>query len=92
METKEFEMLNEGLKIHSTFAVLNLGCWIIVINIILVLQIKQLIKTDNSIGVEGGRMICETLKNNTGLTELWLGGNNKLNKFFEYEFRKNIFN
>ena len=33
---------------------------------------------DNEIGVEGGKTISETLKINTSLTELYLGGDEKI--------------
>ena len=34
----------------------------------------------NNIGDEGARMISESLKINTTLTELWLGGDDKIMK------------
>ena len=42
--------------------------------------IKWIIWTDNNIGDEGARMISESLKTNTTLTTLYLGGDEKWSK------------
>ena len=36
-----------------------------------------MIKTGNSVGAEGAKMISETLKRNRSLNTLWLGGEEK---------------
>ena len=41
-------------------------------------MIKQIILADNNIGDEGARMISESLKTNTTLTELNLEGDEKM--------------
>ena len=40
----------------------------------MIIIIKWIIWTDNNIGDEGARMISESLKTNTTLKELYLGG------------------